>query len=131
MSVNLGNRESILDKDSMIVTETDAKGIITFASHDFCEIAGYTKEELVGQPHNLIRHPFMPSAAFADLWKTVQSGNVWTGIVVNKTKNGGFYWVKANVFPSRNPDGSTKYISVRVMPSKEEVEDAIRVYPTL
>ncbi|HFU75643.1 MAG TPA: PAS sensor domain-containing protein, partial [Arcobacter sp.] len=88
-------------------------------------------EELVGQPHNLIRHPFMPSAAFADLWKTVQSGNVWTGIVVNKTKNGGFYWVKTNVFPSRNPDGSTKYSSVRVMPSKEEVEDAIRVYPTL
>jgi aerotaxis receptor len=131
MSVNLGNREEKLDSESMIVTETDAKGIITFASEDFCKIAGYTKEELVGQPHNMIRHSFMPSAAFADLWKTIQAGNIWTGIVVNKTKSGGFYWVKANVYPSRNSDGSTKFISVRVMPSKEEVEEAIRTYPTL
>ena len=131
MSVNLGNREEKLDSSSMIVTETDAKGIISFASEDFCKIAGYSKEELVGQPHNMIRHSFMPSAAFADLWKTVQSGNIWTGIVVNKTKSGGYYWVKANVYPSQNTDGSTKFISVRVMPSKEEVEEAIKVYPTL
>lgn len=131
MSVNLGNKETKLSNDSMIVTETDAKGIITFASKDFCEIAGYTKEELVGQPHNMIRHPFMPKAAFADLWKTVQGGNIWTGIVVNKTKTGGYYWVKANVYPSRNTDGSIKYISVRVRPSSKEIEDVIKLYPTM
>jgi aerotaxis receptor len=73
----------------------------------------------------------MPSAAFADLWKTVQSGKVWTGIVVNKTKSGGYYWVKANVYPSKNGDGSIKYISVRVRPSSQEIEDAIKLYPTL
>jgi aerotaxis receptor len=131
MAVNLGNREEKLTSDSMIVTETDSKGIITFASEDFCKIAGYTKEELVGQPHNMIRHSFMPNAAFKDLWNTVQSGAIWTGIVVNKTKSGGFYWVKANVYPSQNADGSVKYISVRVMPSKEEIETAIATYPTL
>jgi aerotaxis receptor len=131
MAINLGNREEKLSSDSMIVTETDSKGIITFASEDFCKIAGYTKEELVGQPHNMIRHNFMPSAAFKDLWNTVQSGQIWTGIIVNKTKSGGFYWVKANVYPSKNADGTVQYISVGVMPSVEEIEHAIATYPTL
>ena len=131
MSVNLGTREVKLDINSMIVTETDAKGIIKFASKDFCEIAGYTKEELMEQPHNMIRHKFMPKAAFKDLWDTVQAGNIWTGIVVNSTKDGGYYWVKATVYPSQYPDGSKKYVSVRVMPSAEEIAGAIELYPTL
>lgn len=131
MSINLGNNEIKLEPNSMIVTETNSKGIIQFASKDFCDISGYSKDELVGQPHNMIRHSFMPKAAFADLWSTVQKGNVWTGIVINKTKSGGYYWVKANVYPSKYVDGSTKYISVRVMPSKEEIEDAIKTYPSM
>lgn len=131
MSVNLGNKELKLTFEDMIVTETDEKGIITFASHDFCRIAGYTKDELVGKPHNCIRNTFMPKAAFKDLWDTVKSGKTWTGIVVNATKDGGYYWVKANVYPSKNRDGSTKYISVRIMPSSKEIEEAIKLYQTL
>ena len=131
MSTNFGNKESILDNTSLFVSETDAKGIITYANSAFCKIAGYTKEDLVGQPHNMIRHPFMPKAAFEDLWTTVQSGTTWDGIVVNKTKTGGYYWVKANVYKSQNPDGSVKYISVRVKPSQEEIDAVIKLYPTL
>lgn len=129
--VNLGNKEEKLTSDSMIVTETDSKGIITFASEDFCKISGYSQEELIGQPHNMIRHSFMPSNAFKELWSTVQDGKIWTGIVINKTKSGGFYWVKANVYPSKFANGAIKYISVRIMPSKEEIKNAIETYPSL
>ena len=131
MDNNFGNKETILDEGSLFVSETDAKGIITYANKGFCQVAGYKKEELLGQPHNLIRHPFMPSAAFKDLWDTVSNGNTWDGIVINKTKDGGYYWVKANVFRSQNPDGSIKYISVRVKPTKEEIDAVIKLYPTL
>ncbi len=131
MSINLGNKELLLDSESMIVTETDSKGIIIFASKDFCKYAGYSYGELVGQNHNCIRHPFMPKIAFKNLWDTIQSGKKWSGIVVNQTKTGGYYWVKAMVYPSQNQDGTTKYISVRVMPTKNEIEDAIKLYKTI
>jgi len=131
MSINLGKHEVQMNDKDMIVTETNDKGIITFASKDFCKISGYSRAELLGQPHNLIRHPFMPSVAFKDLWQTVQSGNKWNGIVVNLTKDGGYYWVKATVFVSKEPDGSSKYISVRVKPTKSDIDNVIALYPTL
>lgn len=131
MSINFGNNEILLDDNSMIVTETNEKGIITFASKDFCKIAGYTKEELIGQPHNFIRHSFMPSSAFKDLWDTVKSGRIWTGVVINATKNGGYYWVRATVYPSKTETGAIKYISVRVKASKEGILDATALYPTI
>lgn len=131
MVIQLGNQEFKLSRDDLIVTETDEKGIITFASKDFCRMAGYSIDELIGQPHNFVRNSFMPKVAFKDLWTTIQKGDIWSGIVVNKTKSGGYYWVKANVYPAKNLDGSTKYISVRVMPSKEEIENAIALYTTL
>lgn len=128
MSINLGNNEVQLGTSTMIITETDEKGTIIFASKDFCEIAGYSCDELIGQPHNIVRHPFMPSSAFKDLWITVKRGEIWTGIVINRTKEGGFYWVSATVFPSKRRDGSTKYISVRVKPSQDEILNAIELY---
>lgn len=131
MNIDLGNKENRLNADSMIVTETDAKGVITFASKDFCQFAEYTIDELIGQNHNIVRHPFMPKAAFQDLWDTVRKGEIWSGIVVNRTKSGGYYWVKATVYPSKRANGETKYISVRVMPSKQEIENALELYPTL
>ncbi len=131
MSINLGKHEVQLDKSIMIVSETDAKGRIIYANADFCKIAGYTKEELIGKPHNMIRHRFMPKAAFADLWSTVQKGNIWNGIVVNNTKDGGYYWVNATVFPSKTADGQTRYVSVRTKPTKDEIANAIALYPTL
>jgi PAS domain S-box-containing protein len=131
MSENFGNKEELLSANSLFVSETNEKGIITYVNDGFARIAGYTKKELIGQAHNFIRHPFMPQAAFADLWTTVQKGDTWDGIVINKTKSGGYYWVKANVFKSQNPDGSVKYISVRVKPSNKEIADVIKLYPTL
>ncbi len=89
--------EKILKDSDFLVSQTDSKGIILFANEDFCEVAGYTLEELVGKPHSLVRHPDMPRAAFKDLWSTVKAGKVWKGYVKNATKNGGYYWVFATV----------------------------------
>lgn len=124
-------REVLLDKNTMIVSETDEKGIIIYANQDFCNIAGYSKDELIGQPHNKVRHPYMPKAAFKSLWDTVQSGNTWNGIVKNQTKDGGFYWVNATVFKSKTADGKTRYISVRVKPTEDEINNAKSLYSTL
>lgn len=125
------SQEVKLSIDTMIVSETDAKGNIIFANYDFCKIAGYTMEELIGKPHNTVRHKDMPKAAFEDLWKTIQSGNIWNGIVKNKTKNGGYYWVNATAYPSKNEKGELRYISVRIKPTDKEIEDAINLYKTL
>ncbi|QKF65641.1 PAS sensor-containing signal transduction protein [Arcobacter venerupis] len=120
-----------LNRNTMIVSETNEKGIIVYANDDFCSIAGYTKDELIGQPHNMVRHPDMPKAAFEDLWKTIQSGNVWKGIVKNKTKNGDFYWVNATAYPSKTHDGKIRYISVRVSPTQDEIRNAEFLYKSL
>lgn len=125
------SEETRLDKKTMIVSETDAKGIIVYANEDFCKIAGYTKEELIGKPHNMVRHKDMPSKAFEDLWNTVQSGNIWNGMVKNRTKDGGYYWVNATVFPSKDSKGNKRYISVRVKPTEDEIKTAKKLYETL
>ncbi|MGB0989900.1 PAS sensor domain-containing protein [Arcobacter sp. F155] len=124
-------REITLDKDTMIVSETDEKGIMIYANEDFCKIAGYTKDELIGQPHNYVRHNDMPKAAFEDMWKTIQNGKIWKGIVKNKTKDGGFYWVNATAFPSRTANGKKRYVSVRVKPTPNEIEKAEALYKSL
>ncbi len=116
----------------LIVSETDSKGIIKFANTDFCKIAGYELEEVVGKPHNILRHSDMPKVAFQDLWKTIKSGKVWNGIVKNKAKDSNkYYWVNATVYESKNLSGETRYISVRVKPTKDEVEKAKALYSTL
>ena len=125
------DNEVKMPQEMIIVTETDAKGIIKFANEDFCKIAGYSLEELVGHPHNMVRHNEMPKAAFEDLWKTIQKGNIWKGIVKNKTKNGDYYWVNATAYPSKTSDGELRYISVRVKPTELEVSNAMKLYKTL
>ncbi len=125
------SEEVKLSADTMIVSETDAKGNILYANTDFCKIAGYSKEELIGQPHSFVRHSDMPKAAFEDLWKTIQAGNIWNGIVKNRTKGGGYYWVNATAYPSKNSNGVLRYVSVRVKPTDKEIEDAITLYKTL
>lgn len=125
------NEEIKMSINDIIVTETDAKGIITFANDDFCKIAGYKKEELLGSPHNMVRHSDMPKAAFKDLWQTVQSGKLWKGIVKNKTKSGGFYWVNATAYPSKKANGELRYISIRIKPTDKEIADAVNLYSTL
>ena len=125
------NVEHTLKENTMIVSETDTKGIIVYANEDFCKMAGYTKDELIGQPHNMVRHSDMPKAAFKGLWDDLKAGKTWKGIVKNKTKNGDFYWVYATAYPSTDSSGNTRYISVRVKPTKEEIENAQNLYKTL
>ena len=125
------SKEVKISKHTMIVSETDEKGVILYANDDFCDIAGYTKDELIGKPHSLVRHEDMPKVAFEDLWKTVQSGKVWNGIVKNKTKSGDYYWVNATAYPSKTKDGKIRYISVRVRPTDEEIEYAQTLYKTM
>lgn len=125
------SREIDVSKDIIIVSETDKRGVIIFANDDFCKIAGYSQEELIGKPHNIVRHEDMPKVAFKGLWDTIQSGKIWKGIVKNKTKNGDYYWVNATAYPSKTSNGELRYISVRVKPTKKEIEDAARLYSTL
>ena len=120
--------KTVLDDYAFLVSETDSKGIIKFANEDFCKIAGYSLEELIDQPHNMVRHSDMPRAAFKSLWETVQSGNVWTGYVKNATKDGGFYWVFATVYPFESCDGGKGYLSCRRKPSKEEIAEHEALY---
>ena len=125
------NSEVKMSEDMIIVSETDAKGNIIFANQDFCKIAGYTLDELIGKPHNMVRHSDMPKVAFEDLWKPIQAGNFWSGIVKNRTKEGNYYWVNATAYPSKKTNGEIRYISVRVKPTDKEVANAVALYATL
>ena len=120
--------ETVLDDFAFLVSETDEKGIISFANEDFCKLAGYELEELIGQPHNIVRHVDMPKVAFKSLWDTVQKGETWTGFVKNKTKDGGYYWVFATVYPFETCDGTKGYLSCRRKPSRQEIEEHDALY---
>ena len=120
--------ETVLDDYAFLVSETDEKGIIRFANDDFCKIAEYTIEELIGANHNIVRHRDMPKEAFKDLWDTIRKGKVWKGFVKNSTKRGGFYWVYATVYPFINSAGQKGYLSCRRKPSKEEIETHQALY---
>ncbi len=89
--------ETEVPADELIISRTDLKGNITYANETFCEISGYTEKELLGKPHNIVRHPDMPRDAFKDLWDTIKTKKQWVGIVKNMRKDGGFYWVEAIV----------------------------------
>ncbi|MCE1239783.1 MAG: methyl-accepting chemotaxis protein [Azonexaceae bacterium] len=106
-------REVQFPPNTYLVSRTDLKGIITYANDAFVEISGFSREELIGKNHNLVRHPDMPEAAFGDLWKTVKSGLPWRGLVKNRCKNGDFYWVEAFVVPLKKDGRITGYMSVR------------------
>jgi len=124
--------EQTLNDTDFLVSQTDSKGKILFANEDFCKIAGYTLEELIGQPHSIVRHSDMPKAAFKDLWDTVKRGKVWNGYVKNKTKNGGYYWVFATVYPNiACGDGEGGYMSCRRKPSPTEIQKAEALYKTM
>jgi len=124
-------QEIFLENGMIIVSETDEKGNILYANSDFCKICGYSKNELIGKAHNIVRHKDMPSVAFKALWDTISTGDIWNGIVKNKTKNNDFYWVNATVFTSQDVDGNLRYISVRVKPTQEEIDTAQALYKTL
>ena len=121
----------VLYNDLYLLSETDEKGIVEYASDSFLRIAGYTSDEILGEPHNIVRHPEMPRAAFKSLWDDVQTKGFWTGIVKNSRKGGGYYWVYATVLRSVDKNGNTKYVSIRVKPSREDIKNAEALYATL
>ena len=121
-------QETVLDDYAFLVSETDSKGRILYANKDFCRIAEYTLEELMGQPHSMVRHKDMPKKAFKSLWDTVQKGEIWTGYVKNATKSGGYYWVYATVYPFESCDGSKGYMSCRRKATQSEIADAVEFY---
>ncbi|WP_233886470.1 methyl-accepting chemotaxis protein [Paraburkholderia flagellata] len=112
----------------MLVSATDLKGRIQYCNPAFVAVSGFTKEELIGKAHNIIRHPDMPAEAFADLWETVREGRPWTAIVKNRRKSGDHYWVRANVTPVSEQGTVVGYLSVRVKPTREEVRTAEAFY---
>ncbi|MDD3008081.1 MAG: PAS domain-containing protein [Arcobacter sp.] len=127
----MSSNETQLSEYAFLVSETNEKGIITFANSDFCEIAGFTLDELIGKPHNIVRHEDMPKTAFKDLWETVKKGEIWTGYVKNRTKDDNYYWVFATVYPFESCDGEKGYLSCRKKASKEEIEVYEKLYKSL
>jgi len=122
------NTEAIMKENSILISKTNLKGVITDVNAEFVDISGFTKEELIGKNHNLVRHPDMPIEAFKDLWNTVKSGKPWVGLVKNRCKNGDYYWVTANVAPVTEEGRVVGYISVRHKPSRQEVNAAEKLY---
>lgn len=119
-----GGDEIRLTETSLLVSETDAKGMIVYADETFVKFSGYSLEELIGSSHNIVRHPDMPRRAFKELWETIKKGEVWQGFVKNRTKNNKYYWVYATIFPF----AKGHYLSVRRMATREEVEKYEKMY---
>lgn len=115
--------ETIVPEEELIISRTDLKGVITYVNETFAEISGYKMDELVGQPHNIVRHPDMPSSIFADLWKMIQEKGQWKGVVKNLRKDKGFYWVRALVSGVYKDGELVEFKSLRTPVSYEEKRD--------
>ncbi|HIE0995310.1 TPA: methyl-accepting chemotaxis protein [Pseudomonas aeruginosa] len=114
--------------EANILSTTDMQSHITYVNPDFVNISGFAEDELIGQPHNLVRHPDMPSAAFEHMWKTLRGGRSWMGLVKNRCKNGDHYWVSAYVTPISKNGQCVEYQSVRTKPDPQQVQAAERLY---
>jgi len=114
-----------------LVTKTDLQGRIVYVNCAFIEISGFTEQELLGENHNIVRHPDMPEAAFKDMWETLKARRPWVGLVKNRCKNGDYYWVVANVTPLIKDGRLTEYMSVRSKPTEQQIEEAENLYEQL
>lgn len=121
-------QEYPLTEETVLISRSDLKGNVTYANSTFVEASGYSRDELIGAPHNLIRHPDMPEAAFANLWKTLEAGTTWQGVIKNRRKNGDHYWVHATLAPLRDGDRIAGYTSVRRKANPKAVAKAERIY---
>ncbi len=129
---HITNEEKSLGENDFIVSKTDTKGIITYCNRIFLEMAGYSKSELIGANHNLIRHPDMPQVAFKLAWDLIQNGKEFFGFVKNLRKNGGYYWVFTYITADYDERGKIiGYTSVRRKPTQSAVEAIIPVYKLL
>jgi len=127
----INDQETEVPQGQMLVSRTAPDSTIVFANEAFVQVSGFAEADLVGQPHNIVRHPHMPPAAFADLWATLKSGQPWDGLVKNRTRDGGFYWVRANVTPMIEDSRTTGYISIRTRPSRDEIRQAEAAYAAI
>ena len=121
-------REFPFPANATLMSVTDPHSRISYANEAFIQVSGFEAAELIGQPHNLVRHPDMPLEAFADMWATLKSGQSWTALVKNRRKNGDHYWVRANATPVMRNGQVTGYMSVRTCPTRAEVQDAESLY---
>ncbi|AJY10424.1 PAS domain-containing protein [Burkholderia dolosa] len=114
--------------DVTLMSTTDADSVITYANTTFAQVSGFANDELVGQPHNVVRHPDMPRDAFADMWTTLRNGEPWTALVKNRRKNGDHYWVRANAIPIVRNGVPQGYMSVRTKAPRDEIDAADALY---
>ncbi|MCB1996622.1 MAG: PAS domain S-box protein, partial [Rhodoferax sp.] len=121
-------RDYPLPAGKTLVSVTDLKGRIVYCNEAFIDVSGYTRDELLGQAHNIVRHPDMPEEAFRDMWATIEGGRPWSALVKNRRKNGDHYWVHANATPIRDGDRTAGYLSVRSAPQPEQVAQAEALY---
>jgi aerotaxis receptor len=133
MRVNLPvtPQEFAFPRGETLVSTTDLKGRILYCNPMFIAVSGYAREELLGQPHNLIRHPDMPEEAFRDLWDTIENGQPWSAAVKNRRKDGSYYWVMANVTPLMDGDKPVAYMSVRTEATRAQIEASEALYATM
>ncbi len=125
------NREKPIPQGATLVSKTDPKGVIIYASKDFSDVSEYENDAMVGEPHNMVRHPEMPQAAFADLWERIKNGRPWRGMVKNRARSGDHYWVEAQVSPQYKNGRLAGFMSVRRPPTRAQVEEAERLYAKL
>jgi len=111
-----------------LMSTTDLQSYIVYANKAFVDVSGFARDDILGQPHNLVRHPDMPTEAFADMWKTLKGGESWTGLVKNRRQNGDHYWVRANATPIEHNGQVVGYMSVRTKPKAHEVQEAEALY---
>ena len=113
----------------VIISQTDLKGVITYANRMFCDTSGYRADELVGQAHNIIRHPSMPKVVFEKMWGTIKAGQSWNGLIKNLRKDGLYYWVETEILPLKDADGNvTGYIASRKPASRKNIEEIKSTY---
>ncbi|MCZ2090430.1 MAG: PAS domain-containing protein [Burkholderiales bacterium] len=127
----VSDRERPYPAGRLIISRTDLDGIITHCNEAFVEISGYERDELIGQPQSVLRHPDMPQAAYEDLWRTLRAGNKWHGYIKNLCKDGSHYWVYATAVPNKRNGQVVGYTSVRREPSRRKIDEAEALYKQL
>lgn len=124
-------REYVLGDDEIIVSKTDIHGNITYVNDTFVHVSGFSEQELMGAPQNIVRHPDMPAEAFRDFWATLKKGKAWSGIIKNRCKNGDHYWVEAHAAPITENGTLQGYTSVRVKPTRQQIQQAEELYAAM
>ncbi len=123
--------ETEVPENELIISRTDLKGVITYVNETFADISGYESDELIGKPHNVVRHPDMPKSAFADVWKTIEEGKVWSGYIKNMRKDRGYYWVHAEVSGVYKEGKLIEYKSLRSPVEEENKLEMQKLYDNM